>query len=104
MLNLLGSRGSHGRLYSSESIFLDPTTTYALEDTHFLYLLHWKARLRGPDLLPNHEYRRKRDHVLTMLIKKLADDSFERMALCGIPVDEWDAAPVLDGLECVTLV
>ena len=112
VLDLLGSRGNHGstprrtRGYPSigGTIFLDPASTLSSETTHFLYLLHWKAGLSRIDFPREEETRSKRDHVLTMLIRKLADDTFERMGLCGIPIDEWDDAPIADGLECITLV
>ena len=110
--DLLGSRGNHGRPpirtrghpFLGGFIFLDPTSTYASEDTHFLYLLHWKAGLSRIDFPREEESRNKRDYVLTMLIRRLVDGTFERMGLCGIPIDEWDAAPIVDGLECITLV
>ena len=112
--DILGSRGNHGRPpirtrgYPSIGgfIFLDPTTPHPLENVHFLYLLHWKAGPRRIDFPQDREdeSRRKRDYVLSMLIGKRADGMFERMALCGIPIQEWDAAPIVDGLEGVTLV
>ena len=104
MSDLLGSQGNHSRPFFDRFISLGPTMTYAPEDTQFLRLLHWKADLSGIDLRRDEESRGNRDHVLAMRINKRADDIFEKMALCDIPIDEWDAAPVVNGLECITMV
>ena len=109
VLNFLGSTGHHGPTPHptiGHSIDLDSPSTLSSKPAHFLYLLHWKASLRLNliGFLREEESHSKRDHVLTMLISKLADDTFERVGLCGIPIDEWDDAPIADGLESITLV
>ena len=104
MIDLLGSRGNHDSPYVDDLIFLDDEMTHTPNAVDFVYLLHWKGSLSKQKHAYAEDRRRHRDHVLAMLIKKLADDSFERVALCGIPIDEWNAAPVVDGLECITLV
>lgn len=38
-----------------------------------------------------------------MYIRKVDDDLFERMALCGIPAQEWNVAPVTENVNYVLL-
>ena len=104
MIDLLGSRGNHDSPYVDSLVFLDRETISASGAMHFLYILHWKGNLSKKDHAYAEESRKKRDHVLAMLIKKLADGTFERAGLCGIPIDEWNAAPVVGGLEHIVLV
>ena len=104
MLDLLGSRGNHDSPYVDDLLFLDDEPTHTPNAVNFAYLLHWKGALSKQKHAYAEDRRRHRDHVLAMLIKKLTDDSFERVVLCGIPIGEWNAAPVADGLERITLV
>ncbi|KAI4134734.1 MAG: hypothetical protein LQ347_001280 [Umbilicaria vellea] len=67
-------------------------TALACNPTHFMYILQRK------------DLRKKMDHVLAMLLQKMEDGTFERAFLCGIPLDEWNAAPVIEGLENIVLV
>ena len=104
ILDLLGSRGNHDSPYVDDLILLDEETTSPPITLDFIFLLHWKGSLSKQKHAYAEDSRRHRDHVLSMLIKKLTDDTFERVALCGISIGEWNAAPVVDGLERVTLV
>ena len=104
MIDLLGSRGNHDSPYVDDLILLDEEAASTPSAVDFVYLLHWKGSLSKQKHAYAEDSRRHRDHVLAMLIKKLSDDTLERVALCGIPIGEWNAAPVVDGLERITLV
>lgn len=96
ILQLLGSHGPHDQqpyCYLQQGLLhLDAHADSASELTHFLYLVHWK------------DPSKPRDHILAMLIKEIDNGVFERIALCGIPVQEWYGAPIVVGLENVVLV
>lgn len=39
-----------------------------------------------------------------MLTREVNGGVFERVALCGIPAQEWNAAPIIEGLDHIVLV
>ena len=104
IIGVLGSRGNHDSPCSQDLSFLDDGTISTSSAVDIMYLLHWKGSLSKQKYADAGDSRRHRDHVLAMLIKKTIDDTFERVALCGIPIGDWNAAPVVEGLECITLV
>lgn len=95
MTDVLDSRGGHdhlGQKASNGLLYLEAHAASASGLTHFLYLVHWK------------DAPKERDHVLAMLIREINGRVFERAALCGIPVREWNAAPIIEGLDHIVLV
>lgn len=70
----------------------------------FVYLLHRKGSLSKQKHPCAEQSSIHRNHVLALLIKKPTNKHLERFALCGIPIGEWNAASVVDGLERITLV
>ena len=92
LLGVLGSTGAHDHENQNGYLFLDAHAASTSSLTHFLYLIHWK------------DVAKKRDHILAMIIKELDDGVFERAALCGIPVEHWEAAPIIEGLDDIILV
>ena len=93
VLQILGSRGKHDQgPFEQDLLSLETYEALASELTHFVYLLYWK------------DTSKKRDHVLAMLINEKDQGIHERVALCGIPIQAWNDAPVVKGLQKVTLV
>lgn len=96
----LGKMHDQLGVVNDRSLLIDAHRASASSLTHFLYLVHWKdaPRLYWGD--PPEE----KDHVLAMLIREINGRVFERAALCGISVREWNAAPIIEGLDHIVLV
>lgn len=95
ILDVLGSHEPHdqpGPKAHGGLLDLNAHPASASSLTYFLYLAYWK------------DAPKKRDHVLAMLIREINGGVFERAALCGIPVQEWNAAPIVEGLNHIVLV